>query len=332
MRQFSLIGKRKLEFNDHAVLPQAAPGEIVVKVEACTVCGRSDLSYFHYHGLRDHCSTGCFGHEISGTIAEIGRKDSPFKIDQRVFIRTPLTTGYAEYAKAREVAVGRLPDDVPFDQGAILQLLPLAIHATRGVKIGDRVLIIGQGPVGLMALIIAKLRGAAAIITTDLDPWRLETSKKCGADTVIVAQKGVSPNEQAELGEIDVAIDAVGTPGTVNACVDIVRQAGLVIFLGTHHIDTKVTFDLVKWEHKGLRVHSSAEPTDEARHHAMHQAVRLVESGRVNTAALLTHRMPLESLPSAIEKLSKSAVLQPEIETPTYAGPPEETLKVAICP
>lgn len=332
MRQFKLVARQKLEFRSDAEIPEPGDDEVIVQVAACTICGRSDLTYYHYLGRRDHCAKGCFGHEIAGKVVDVGRHVSARWVGQRVFIRTPRTTGYAEYAAAREIALGSLPAAIPFEQGAILQLLPLAINATRGVSLGDRVVIIGQGPVGLMALQVARIRGASRIVVADLDKWRLKRSAELGADETI----HVSADDLTSLGDavadVDVAIDAVGTPTTANACVDLVRHHGLVVFLGTHHIDTRVTFDLVQWEHKGLRVHSSAEATDEERRAAMRQAQRLVDAGRIRLPQMLTHVMPLEDLPKAIELLSRSSILKPE-GTPLQAyGPPPETLKIAICP
>jgi L-iditol 2-dehydrogenase len=332
MRQFKLVGRRELEFHLDARIPEPAEDEVLVQVGACTICGRSDLTYYHYLGQRDHCAKGCFGHEIAGTVVEVGRHVSARWVDQRVFIRAPRTTGYAEYAAAREIALGVLPAEVPFEQGAILQLLPLAINATRGVRLGDRVLIIGQGPVGLMALQVARIRGASRIVVADLDSWRLKRAAALGADdTIHVSAQEMTALKDA-IVDIDVAIDAVGTPVTVNACIDLVCHHGLVVLLGTHHVDTHVTFDLVNWEHKGLRVHSSAEATDEERRAAMRQAQRLVDAGRIRLPEMLTHVMPLEDLPKAIENLSRSPILQPEGMQSPFSGPPTETLKVAICP
>ncbi|MFO0206158.1 MAG: zinc-binding dehydrogenase, partial [Betaproteobacteria bacterium] len=125
-----------------------------------------------------------------------------------------MTSGYAEYALAREIAVGRLPQSIPYEQGSILQLLPLAVHATRGVQLGDNVLIVGQGPVGLMALQVARLRGAASITTVDLDPWRLQRSAALGADRTVEVKPGEPLADH--IRDVDVAIEAVGTPATAN--------------------------------------------------------------------------------------------------------------------
>jgi len=313
-----------------APVPVPGADEVLVRVGAGTVCNRSDLVYYHYLGEREHCGQGVFGHEIAGTVETIGAGVSRAAPGDRVFVRTPLTTGFAEFALARQVAVGKLPEQVPFTAGAILQLLPLAVHATRGVRLGDRVAILGQGPVGLMALQVAVRRGAVEVVTADLDPWRLEHSAALGAHRTVEATAGASMDWELVGADFDVAIDAVGTPRTVNACVGLVRPNGLVVLLGTHHVDTHVAVDLIAWEKKGLRVHTAAEPTDADRAGAMKVAERLAPV--VTLQPLLTDTYPLTRLPEAIERLSASSLLYPANEPSPYAGPPSRTLKLAIVP
>lgn len=349
MRHYQLRGRATLELAEGLPVPEPGPGEILIRVGACTVCNRSDLVYYHYLGLRDHCATGCFGHEIAGTVEKVGARVTRAAPGDRVFVRTPLSSGFADFALAREVAVGHLPSRIPFEQGAILQLLPLAVHATRGVRLGDRVAILGQGPVGLMALQVVLRRGASEVVTADLDPWRLARSSALGAHRCVpiaepaglplpwgaaepdAARPGAVHPGVAQLGaDFDVAIDAVGTPHTANACVDLVRHHGLVVLLGTHHVDTRVSFDLVTWEKKGLRIHTSAEPTDPDRAAAMTIAERLAPS--VELASLLSEVYPLDKLPEAIERLSVSSLLAPAGTQPAHSGPPPRTLKLAIVP
>jgi L-iditol 2-dehydrogenase len=336
LRRYELVDRCRIELRTGVAVPQPGPGEVLVRVGACTICGRSDLVYYHWLGRRAHCAQGCFGHEIAGTVEQVGAGVRRVAPGERVFVRTPLSSGYADFALAREAAVGHLPDAIPFTQGTILQLLPLAVHATRGVTLGDRVLILGQGPVGLMALQLARLRGAATIAVVDLDPWRLARAAELGADRTLAAPAAAAERELAGLlagsGGFDVAIEAVGTPATARACVDAVRVNGLVVLLGTHHVDTAVTFDLVQWEKKGLRIHTAAEATDEARGGAMTVAERLAAHGRIRLAELLTHTYPLAELPRALEQLSHSPLLYPADEPGPHAGPPPQTLKIAICP
>ncbi|GAA1965015.1 zinc-dependent alcohol dehydrogenase [Kitasatospora viridis] len=329
MRAAELAGRFELKLHRDREVPVPGPGEVLVRVGACTVCNRSDLAYYHYLGLRDHCAVGCFGHEVAGTVEAVG-PGATSRPGERVFLRTPITTGFAEFALARQISVGRLPERIPFEQGAILQLLPLAIHATRGVRLGDRVAVIGQGPVGLMTLQVVRRRGAAELVAVDLDPWRLERSTALGADRTVRAPGGPVSARELVGADFDVAIDAVGTPETANQCVELVRQNGLVIFLGTHHVDTRVSFDMIAWEKKGLRVHMAAEPTDLARAATMAVAERLAD--QVELAPLLSASYPLDELPAAIERLSASSLLTPSGTPSPYPGPPPETLKIAVVP
>ncbi|HXP18634.1 MAG TPA: zinc-binding dehydrogenase [Streptosporangiaceae bacterium] len=330
MKRYELAGRRKLAWTDQAAVPVPGPAEVLVRVGAGTICNRSDLVYYHYLGEREHCGQGVFGHEIAGTVEAVGAGVSRAVPGDRVFVRTPLTSGFAEFALAREVAVGKLPEQVPFTAGAILQLLPLAVHATRGVRLGDRVAILGQGPVGLMTLQVAVRRGAAEVVVADLDPWRLERSASLGAHRTVALTDGGRVDRDPIGAEFDVAIDAVGTPHTVNACVDLVRCSGLVVLLGTHHVDTHVAVDLITWEKKGLRVHTAAEPTDTDRAAAMAVAERLAPA--IALTPLLTESYPLERLPDAIERLSASSLLYPAGAPGPYPGPPPRTLKLAIVP
>lgn len=169
MRRDELVGRRDIRLVCDVPVPVPGPLEVLIRVRACTVCNRSALAYYHYYGMRDLCAQGCFGHEIAGVVEAVGSGVSRVVPGQRVFVRTPLTSGYAEFAVTREVAVGIVPDEVPSEQGAILQLLPLAVHATRGVRLGDRVVVNRQGPVGLMALRVAALRGAGHLTAIDID-------------------------------------------------------------------------------------------------------------------------------------------------------------------
>jgi hypothetical protein len=97
-------------------------------------------------------------------------------------------------------------------------------------------------------------------------------------------------------------------------------------------VDTHVTVDLVTWERKGLRVHSSAEPLDTARAEALAVAERLARTRELFLPELLTHTYSLEDLPKAVEQLSASRSLYPDAEQAPYDGPPRQTLKVAIVP
>jgi L-iditol 2-dehydrogenase len=95
-------------------------------------------------------------------------------------------------------------------------------------------------------------------------------------------------------------------------------------------VDTSVTFDLITWEKKGLRVHTAAEATDEARAAAMLVAERLAPG--IDLARMLTATYPLKELPAALDRLSASSVLEPAASVSSFPGPPPHTLKLSIVP
>src|SRR6266699_1728126 len=105
MRRFELAGGRHIVLDERAPVPEPGPSEVLVRVRACTICNRSDLAYYHYLGLRDHCASGTFGHEIAGIVEAVGPAVTRVAPGQRVFVRTPLTSGFADFALAREIAV-----------------------------------------------------------------------------------------------------------------------------------------------------------------------------------------------------------------------------------
>jgi threonine dehydrogenase-like Zn-dependent dehydrogenase len=330
MRRYELVGRRLVRLVEDAPIPLPGPLDVQIAVRSCTVCNRSDLIYYHYLGLREHCSTGIFGHEVAGIVTAVGPGVICTSVGQRVFLRTPLTSGFADYVTAREVCVGQLPAAMPFEQGSILQLLPLAVHATRGVTLGDRVLIVGQGPVGLMTLQVVRLRGVVSVEVADLDDWRLEVSTRLGADRVSRGTDAVEPSRDLR-GPFDVAIDAVGTAATAHACMALVRPGGLVVLLGTHHVDTQVSVDLVDWERRGLRLLLPAVTDYFVRRWSMSVAHRFAHAGRIQVAPLLTQTYPLNRLQEALDRLGDSSLLLPQGQA-RRDGPPREVLKIAIMP
>lgn len=336
MRRWSIEKSGKIIFDKNYPEPEPGRDQLLIKVKACTVCGRSDLIYYYYYNQLDHCREGIFGHEISGIVTKCGESVRKFKVGDRVFVRTIASTGYADYAIADETASGHLPDDISFEQGAALQLLPLAVHSTRGVNLGDKVLIIGQGPVGLMTLQAVKLRGASYILAVDLDSWRLSVSTQLGATATLQGDAG---NLIAEIMNVmpegfDVAIDAVGIAKSVNICTQSLRKNGLLVLIGTHHVDAVVPIDMIQWEKKRLQIHTAAESNDAARSEAIRVSEHLIRYGKIKLEELISHTYSLEDLPFAIEKLSDNVLLQKNsvAPRPTAELTPRETLKIAIVP
>ncbi len=333
MRSWQLVGQSQIELQD---LPVPEPGEdqVLIRVMACSICSRTDLVYYKYCGLKPHCQPGGhFGHEVSGIVERVGPGVKGPEPGTRVFLRSPgAPGGLSEYCLADPVNIARLPDHMSFLEGAPAQQVPIAVHATRTLRLADNALIIGAGSAGLQILQVARLRGAARIAVADLLDSRLHLARDLGADVTINARQEdvLAAVAAAFPTPPDVCYDAVGTRTVVQQCIDAVRHEGIVCIFGTHHVEERVTLDLLQWEYKALTVHMANEGSTYTRQEAMRMSERLLAAGHCATRPYITHVFPMEGLPQAIALLEISPLLYPEGDPAAAGLPDREALKVVI--
>ena len=255
---------KKLSYEE-VPTPQPKAGEVLIRLQACAVCG-SDV-----HGFDG--STGrrrppvIMGHEASGVIVECGEGVKEYKVGDRVTFDSTIYCGkcsmclegkvnlcadrqvlgvsceeynrdgcFAEYVTVPEYILYRMPDNVTFVQAAMIEPLSVAYHAaTRTpIKAGDAVVVVGVGTIGLLTLQVVRSFGAGKIIAVDISDERLELAKANGA-THCVNSKDADALEQilaASEGGVDIAIDATGIESTVNLCIKSVHLDGRVVLIG----------------------------------------------------------------------------------------------------
>ena len=196
-------------------VPKPSEKEVLVKIEYCGICG-SDVHYYEYGRVADYVVEGDFilGHEVAGTVVEVGSQVKSLKVGDRValepgigcgkceqckegkynlckdviFFATPPVQGaLKDYVVHPEDMCFKLPDNVSTKEGALVEPLSVGLHACRqgGVTLGNSVVILGAGCIGLCTLLSAKAFGASEIIVVDLFEKRLEFAKKMGATHVI---------------------------------------------------------------------------------------------------------------------------------------------------
>lgn len=332
MRSYQLVGTEAIRLEEVPV-PEPGPGEVRVRVQACSICSRTDLVYFLYCGIKPHCRPGHFGHEVAGIVDLVGDGVARWRAGDRVFLRSPARGGgFSDYVIARDPGIGRLPPHMSFIEGAPCQQVPIAVNATRTVRLGDRVAIIGQGSAGLQLLQLTLLRGAAMVVVADLYRSRLQIATELGAAVTISAAREdtvqairtILPNGP------DVVFDAVGTPTVVRQCIEAVRHEGTVCIFGTHHVEERVTLDLLQWEYKALTVHMANEGSEHSAAEAMRTAEALLANRLIETKPYITHVFDLEDLPRAIELLKASPILYPEGDPRGEGLPDKKALKVVI--
>lgn len=329
MKALVLEAYNKLVFKE-VPKPECKPNEVLVKVKACGICG-SDV-----HGMDG--STGrripplIMGHEASGIIEEIGKGVHALAIGDRVtFDSTEYQLNdwytlqgkynlsdnrkvlgvspkeyrrhgaFAEYIVVPEHIVYKLPDKVSFEQAAMVEPVAVASHAIRltPINLGDNVLVVGVGMIGLFLVQVLKLSNAGSVIAIDLDEQKLELAKKFGADHTFNSS---SPDLQKKILSltkdrgVDVAFEAVGIEPTVNMAIENVRKGGAVTLVG--NLAPKVNFPLQSIVTREIRVQGSCAIAGE-----YEQVLEMMQNGLVDIEPLLSATAPLSEGASWFKRL-----------------------------
>jgi threonine 3-dehydrogenase len=248
-----------------APIPEAGPEDVLIRVHRAAVCG-TDIHIWNWdEWSRKNVPVPMItGHEFAGEIVAIGREvDRPLKIGQRVSVEghvidlnseaaraghfhlDPATRGigvnrqgaFAEFVAAPAFNVIELPDDVPYEIGAILDPFGNAVHTAQQFDLlGEDVLVTGAGPIGMMAAAVARHAGARTVVLTDINDFRLELAQKVapGVRTVNTTREDLH-DVMKELGMkvgFDVALEMSGSPVAFRQCVDTLIMGGGLAMLG----------------------------------------------------------------------------------------------------
>lgn len=311
------------------------PTDIVVRIDSSTICG-TDL-----HILKGDVPAvkpgTILGHEAVGTVVEKGAAVSTLELGDRVLVscitscgrcsyckkgRYGLCTGgggwifghlidglQAEYARVpfADTSVYKVPDELTDEQVLFLaDILPTAYEVgvlNGGVQPGDTVAIVGAGPVGLAAILTAKLYTPGRIIAIDLAESRLAKALEFGADVTIDNGKEDAVARVMELtGGLgaDVAIEAVGVPETFELCTELVRPGGRIANVGVH--GHPVTLHLETLWIRGVTITTGLVDA-----FTTPQLLKLVVDGRLDATPFATHSFPLGETMSAYDTFAAAA-------------------------
>ena len=319
-------------------VPPIGPGELLVKVATCGICG-TDLKKIHYGS---HSAPRIFGHEMAGTIVAVGQGVTSFAVGDRVmtfhhvpcnecyycrkgtpaqcplYKKTGVTAGFepsgggfAEYIRVMDFVVAnrgvvRIPDGVPFEQAAFVEPVNTVLKGVKLLNLAadDTVLVIGQGPIGLMHAVLSSRIGAR-VLTSDLYPERHAIAAKFGLRHPIHAgSENVLDRVFAETDGrgADAVILAVGGTALVRTAMDAARPGGKVmLFAQTQHGEVTIDPAAVCVDEKTLLgSYSSSFPI-------LDEVTGLVFGGYRNgfdLTQLISHRFPIEEAVAAIELAS----------------------------
>lgn len=307
--------------------PEPSEGELLVKIKTALTCG-TDLKAF----LRGHPMIpmpGRFGHEFSGVIAAGGKDVSGFKVGDEIMavhsapclkciycrrkifnlceniMNTKVLGAFAEYILLPSHIVSQnvfhKPADISFEDAAFLEPLSCVIHGMQGLNINqdDRVLITGAGPIGLLHLILLKLKGAKVLIT-GLEQKRLDIAKKLGADEAVLPPDAEHALEKFTGGiGADFVFECSGQLEVWENSVNNIRRGGTVILFGGCKKGTKAAYDT-------YRLHYD-EITLKGVFHFMPADVRTAYKFSKDTlrpASLLSGHYSLKDINTVFEKLA----------------------------
>ncbi|MFW9848874.1 MAG: zinc-binding dehydrogenase [Candidatus Thorarchaeota archaeon] len=325
-------------------VPEIGPGELLIKVGTALTCGTDVKTYKRGHPVLLQQIPTLFGHEYAGVIDQISSGVEGFEPGMRVVatnsapcgtcffckrgkpnlcaqLKTSLVNGaYAEYIRVPAPVVQwnthRIPDSLSFRDAALTEPLACVVHGIEesNIELGDTVAIIGAGPIGQMLIMLAKKRGAATVIASDLSELRRNLALTAGADIVIDPSKE-NPVERVKDETqgygADVVIEAVGLPAVWEQSIDMTRDAGTCVLFGGAASGTKFEIDTVRFHYGQLTIKGVFHLTPKH----VEQSLKLLSTGNINTDVLITHEKPLKDLEDALKMMSTG-----------------ESMKVAITP
>ncbi|MEU6171861.1 NAD(P)-dependent alcohol dehydrogenase [Streptantibioticus parmotrematis] len=328
-----LYGPRDLRVEDRPV-PVPGPHEVLVRVAAVGVCG-SDVHYYEHGRIGDFVVEQPLvpGHEAMGTVEAFGAAAHRHAVGTRVavepgvpcgrcarcrtgrynlcadvaFFATPPVDGaFAHYVTVHEDFAHALPDHVTDTAGALLEPLSVALWAVRrgDIRPGDRVLVTGAGPVGLLAVQAARIAGAARVVVTDVNPSRLATALRLGADEAFDAREGVPRSEPPA----DVLLECSGAPAAVEAGILGLRAAGTAVLVGMGP-DSRMPIPTQVVQNREITLTGTFRYAN-----TYPAAVALAAAGRVDLDALVTGTYALDDTARALTAArTDPAVVKPVV-------------------
>lgn len=322
----------KIEYSE-VPIPTYTEDEVLVKIKVAGICG-TDLDLLS--GDMPHIKNGFTkyplipGHEWTGEIVEVGSSVKGFKVGDRVTSDVSIGCGKCRFCKIgkynlcpNRVVVGsyrnkdgafaqyitvpyrhvyKLPDNISYEEGALIEPAATSAYAVKraNVQFGDNVLVIGDGPIGLLAMQFAKNAGANKVFVVGSWDEKLEIAKETGADNTMNYKRDdiVAKTLEFTNGEgADIVIETSGNMKAFNQSIQAVRPGGKIVLL-SFYSQTEFPATINNAIVKDIDILCVlASPN------AFEPTLALMGSGRINVKPLITHKMPLEKVPEAIQMI-----------------------------
>jgi L-iditol 2-dehydrogenase len=313
-------------------VPQPGPGEVLIKVQACGVCG-SDIPRVMQTGTYRFPTIP--GHEFAGEIVAVGPGAEDIAIGLRVtvvplipcrkcaycangkyhlcedydYLGSRCNGAFAEFVKAPAGNVLPLPEGVDFELGALTDPAAIALHAVRklGLNAGDRVAVFGVGPIGAVALQWAKIMGAAETIAVDIFPEKLQVARDLGADLCI---DGRSQDPVAVISEytggagVERTLEFAGHPITQQQSILATAKHGASVWGGISHsgldLSEKAVDGILR---KEMTISGSWNSSFAPLVSDWETALRFMGQGKIQSGGIISHRLPLNEIAATFQMM-----------------------------
>lgn len=328
MKAAYYTGEKRIAVADGVCVAPAA-GMVRIKVAYCGICG-TDLHI--YHGKMDArvASEQIMGHEMAGTIVELGEGVESWQVGERVVVR-PLDpcgacpaclAGHSHICQNLKFlgidtpgafqgfwtvpahTLHALPAEVALDMGALVEPLAVACHDVRlaGVVAGEYVVVIGGGPIGMLIAMVAREQGAKVLIS-EINPHRLELAGELGFATCNPLESDLVERVNADTGMAgaDVVFEVTATQAGADAMTELPRTRGRIVAVGIFSEPPRVNLFRFFWRELKLCGARVYEPED------FERAIALVAGGRLPLERIVSGRYPLGNLEQALQELESGA-------------------------
>jgi len=326
MKMVQVKGNSTVEIKD-VDKPSLGSHEILVKMQACGICGSDVEKVFGKYGQ----PSMRLGHEPAGIITQVGSEVKNFSIDDRVFTHHHVACysddchecshenetmckkyyesnlepcGLAdEYIvpewNVKHGGVLRIPDSMSFEEAAMIEPLACCVRAWNKFrhKKNDSIAILGVGPTGIMHALLAKLYDCGKIFCIDLNEFRLDFAKKFETITINSGNTNALEKIKSETANqgVDVVIVSTSSLNALKDAVNFVRKGGTIVMFGVPSKGAKVDLDMSEIYSKGITiVNSYAASDDDTRN-----ALDLIATQRINVSQLITHKYNLQECQQA---------------------------------
>ena len=299
-------------------VPQIGPGELLVRVEACGICGSDVMEWY-----RLDRAPLVLGHEIGGQVVKVGEWVERYQEGDRVSAahHVPCNTchyclsghhtvcdtlrqtnfdpgGLAEYIRLPAINVLRgifpLPDEVSYEEATFIEPLACVLRGLRKANIqpGNSVLVIGSGIAGLLYVQLSRIFGATRVIATDINAYRMAAAQQLGADVAIHAEEDLPAQlRQVNQGRLaDIVIVCTGAASAINQALQSVERSGTILFFAPTGpgVEIPMSINELFWRNDiTLTTSYAGSPAD------YQTGLELIRAGTIPIRQMITHRLPL---------------------------------------